>query len=77
MRGAATEEATAATEPAGPALESTLRWGQAECDDNHFSIARNLRFERSELLHLMKALRQYFNLGYDSGLISLTVFLIP
>ena len=58
MRGAATEEATAATEPAGPPLESTLRWGQAECDDSHFSMERNLRFERSELLHLMKALFQ-------------------
>ena len=51
MRGVATKEAAAAAEPAGP-LESTERWGQAACDDSHFSMERNLRFDRSELLHL-------------------------
>ena len=62
MRGAATEEATAAAEPAGP-LESTERCGQAACDDSHFSIERNLRFDRSELLHLNSGQRR-LNLNY-------------
>ena len=66
MRGAATEEATAATEPAGPPLESTERWGQAECDDSHLSMERNLRFERSELVHLMKSLFQLGLMIQDS-----------
>ena len=52
MRGAATEEATAVAEPAGPLAESTERCGQAACDDSHFSMERNFRFDRSEMLHL-------------------------
>ena len=59
MRGAATEEATAAAEPAGP-LESTERWGQAAWDDSHFSIERNRRFDRSELLHLYARVRDTY-----------------